>query len=131
MNLKDVCRVALAALISFSYVVWLSSPAVAQSAGPLSVEWTLERTRKPFEREALLTVTNAQGQPVSGARIEVNVDMPSMPMMHKVPKAVAEPVGEPGRYKTRFTLEMAGEWAAQIEVKGPMRTKVVKKFNVD
>ena len=57
--------------------------------------------------------------------------MPSMPMMHKVPRAIAAPAGEPGRYKTRFTLEMAGEWAAQIEVKGPMRTKVVKKFNVD
>jgi hypothetical protein len=131
MNVKNLRRVAIAALISFSYVPWLSSPAVAQSAGPLSVEWTLERTRKPLEREALLTVTNAQGQPVSGARIEVNVDMPSMPMMHKVPKAVAESAGEPGLYKTRFTLEMAGEWAAQIEVKGPVRTKVVKKFNVD
>ena len=131
MNEKDLSRAALAALISFSYVPWLSSPAFAQSAGPLSVEWTLERTRKPLEREAALTVTNAQGQPVSGARIEVNVDMPSMPMMHKVPKAIAEPAGEPGRYKTRFTLEMAGEWVAQIEVKSPLRTKVVKKFSVD
>ena len=131
MNARGLSRVVLAALVLFSRVPWLSSPAVAQSAGPLSVEWTLERTRKPLEREALLTVTNAQGQPVSGARIEVNVDMPSMPMMHKVPKAVAESAGEPGRYKTRFTLEMAGEWAAQIEVKGPVRTKVVKKFNVD
>jgi hypothetical protein len=131
MNAKDLSHAVLAGLISFSCVSWLSSPAFAQSAGPLSVEWTLERTRKPLEREAVLTVTNAQGQPVSGATIEVNVDMPSMPMMHKVPKAIAEPAGEPGRYKTRFTLEMAGEWAAQIEVKGRVRTKVVKKFNVD
>lgn len=104
---------------------------VAQTAGPLSVEWRLEKTGKPLEREAMLTVTNKQGQPVSGASIEVNVDMPSMPMMHKVPKAIAEPAGQPGLYKTRFTLEMAGEWAAHIEVRSPVRTKVVKKFNVD
>lgn len=130
MNEKGLGGVVLAALISFSSAPWLL-PALAQAAGPLSVEWTLEKTSKPLEREAVLTVTNAQGQPVSGASIEVNVDMPSMPMMHKVPKAIAEPAAEPGRYKTRFALEMAGEWAAQIEVKGPMRTKVIKKFNVD
>ncbi len=131
MNAKGLSRVLLAGLISFCCIPWLSAPAFAQSAGPLSVEWTLEKTRKPLEREAVLTVTNAQGQPVSGASIVVSVDMPSMPMIHKVPKVVAEPAGEPGRYKTRFTLEMAGEWAAQIEIKGPPRTKVVKKFNVD
>ena len=130
MNAKGLSSVVLAALISCSSAPWLT-PALAQAAGPLSVEWTLEKTRKPLEREAVLTVTNAQGQPVSGASIEVNVDMPSMPMMHKVPKAIAEPAGEPGRYKTRFTLEMAGEWAAQIEVIGPVRTKVIRKFNVD
>lgn len=130
MNAKGLGSVVLAALISYWSAPWLS-PALAQAAGPLSVEWTLEKTRKPLEREATLTVTNAQGQPVSGASIEVNVDMPSMPMMHKVPKTIAEPAGEPGRYKARFTLEMAGEWAAQIEIKGPVRTKVIRKFNVD
>jgi len=109
----------------------LQAPAFAQSIERLSVEWTLAKTKTPLEREALITVTNAQGQPVSGANIEVKVDMPSMPMMHSVPKATAEPSGEPGRYKTKFTLEMAGEWAAQVEVTKPVRTKVIKKFNVD
>ena len=131
MNEKNFNRIATAS-VSVAFAAWLlTTPSFAQSAGPLSVEWTLAKTQKPLEREALITVTNAQGQPVSGASIEVNVDMPSMPMMHKVPKAVAEPAGEPGRYKTRFTLEMAGEWAAQLEVKNSVRTKVVKKFNID
>lgn len=114
-------------------IVWpgLWPAPMAQTAGSLSLEWTLKKTGKPLEREAVLTVTDKQGQPVSGASIEVNVDMPSMPMMHKVPKAIAEPAGQPGLYRTRFTLEMAGEWAAQIEVKSPVRTKVIKKFNVD
>jgi uncharacterized GH25 family protein len=123
--------------LSIALLAWLIAwsgpwPApMAQTAGPLLVEWTLEKTGKPLEREARLTVIDKQGQPVSGASIEVNVDMPSMPMMHKVPKAIAEPAGQPGLYKTRFTLEMAGEWAAQIEVRSPVRTKVIKKFNVD
>lgn len=107
------------------------SQALAQAAVPVTVEWTLEKTKKALEREATLTVANGQGQPVSGATIEVNVDMPSMPMMHKVPKVTAEPAGEPGRYKARFTVEMAGAWVAQIEVKRPVRAKVIKKFNVD
>jgi hypothetical protein len=109
-----------------------AGPAVAQDAAskPLSVEWTLTKGAKPLEREALLTVTNASGQPVSGVSIKINVDMPSMPMMHRVPTAIAEPAGESGRYKARFTVEMPGEWAAQIEISEPVRTKIVKKFNV-
>ena len=120
-------------VIIFALIGWCVSllPAAVLAAGPPLVEWSLEKTGKRLEREATLTVTDGQGQPLSGAVIEVNVDMPSMPMMHKVPKAVAAPTGEPGRYKVRFTLEMAGEWAAQIEVKGPERIKVIKKFNVD
>lgn len=128
MNSARLLRFVAAAAIAFSSAVWTSAQALAQV---VKVEWTLEKTGKPLEREARLTVMDSQGQPVSGAVVEVNVDMPSMPMMHKVPKALADPAGEPGRYKTRFTVEMAGAWVAQIEVKGAVRAKVVKKFNVD
>jgi hypothetical protein len=131
MKVGSLSEVMLAALVICSSGSWTSSQALAQAAAPVTVEWTLEKTKKALEREATLTVANGQGQPVSGATIEVNVDMPSMPMMHKVPKVTAEPAGEPGRYKARFTVEMAGAWAAQIEVKGPVRAKVIKKFNVD
>jgi hypothetical protein len=96
----------------------------------LSVDWTLAPTKNRLEREAVITLKDMQGQPVTNARIEVNVDMPSMPMAHRVPTAIAEPTSEAGRYLARFTLEMAGEWAALIEVKEPLRTKVVKKFKV-
>lgn len=131
MTARGFGSTLLAALISCGSASGLSPSARAQAIAPLSVEWALEKTGKPLEREATLSVSDAKGQPVSGASIEVNVDMPSMPMMHKVPKAIAAPSGQPGRYKARFTLEMAGEWAAQIEVKGPVRTKVIKKFNID
>lgn len=131
MKVGSLSQVILAALIFCWSGSWTLSQALAQAAAPVTVEWTLEKTNKALEREATLAVANGQGQPVSGATIEVNVDMPSMPMMHKVPKVIAEPAGEPGRYKARFTVEMAGAWAAQIEVKGPVRAKVIKKFHVD
>lgn len=131
MNVGSLVRVIVTTLILSLSAPWTSSQALAQAVTPVTVEWTLEKTKKALEREATLTVANGQGQPLSGATIEVNVDMPSMPMMHKVPKVIAEPAGEPGRYKARFTVEMAGAWAAQIEVKGPVRAKVIKKFNVD
>ena len=120
-------------LLSFAWILWPTLSTFAQTAQPkrLTLNWTLTKTGKPLEREALITLTDAQDQPVSGASIELNVDMPSMPMMHAVPKTIAQPTGEPGRYKARFTLEMAGEWAAQIEIRNPGRTKVVKKFTVD
>jgi hypothetical protein len=96
-----------------------------------SLEWLLTRTTKPLEREALITAKDAEGRPIVGASIEVSVDMPSMPMMHNVRKSVAEPTEEPGTYRTRFTLEMAGEWTGQIEMKQPHHVKIVERFKVD
>jgi hypothetical protein len=105
--------------------------AAQQTQNNHPIDWSLAKTDKPLEREALITVKDPHGQPVLGARIEVTVDMPSMPMMHKVPMVVAEPAAEPGTYQARFTLEMAGEWVAQIEMKQPQRAKIVKRFKVD
>ena len=79
----------------------------------------------------MITLKDSEGKPVSEAEVEIMVDMPSMPMMHQVPKALAEPAAQPGTYRTRFTLEMAGEWAAHIEIKKPVRTRAVKKFVAD
>lgn len=109
----------------------LISGAAAQNAPPLKIEWTLAKTEKPLEREATIVVTEPNGSAVVGANIEVSVDMPSMPMMHHVPKAKAEPTAQPGRYKVRFTLEMPGEWAARIQVTQPRAGRVIKRFMVD
>jgi hypothetical protein len=111
--------------------LWGGSVAAEQNGDRLSLEWLLTKTGKPLEREALITAKDADGRPIVGARIEVSVNMPSMPMIHRVPTSVAEPAAEPGTYRTRFTLEMAGEWAAQIEMKQPQHDKIVKKFKVD
>jgi hypothetical protein len=79
--------------------------------------------------EATITLTDAHGKPIENAEIAITVDMPSMPMMHRIPKIIAQPASEQGQYTVRFTLEMAGEWAAQKM--RPQRTRVIKRFKVD
>jgi hypothetical protein len=124
--------IAAVAVLALGTGLFVSSAASqTQSTPPFSIDWSLVRTAKPLERHALISVRDSQGQPVVGARIEVSVDMPSMPMMHKVPMVVAEPTAESGSYLARFTLEMPGEWAAQIEMIEPRRAKTVKRFQVD
>jgi YtkA-like len=103
----------------------------AQQKPPITVEWQVAATGKPLEREATITLTDAHGKPVENGQIEITVDMPSMPMTHRIPKIVARPTNERGQYTARFTLEMAGEWAAQIAVIRPQRTRVIKRFKVD
>jgi hypothetical protein len=122
----------LAAAFGISLAVAMAGPAAhAQQRSSLVVDWRLSTTGKPLEREATIRLTDAQGKPVDNAEIEITVDMPSMPMMHRIPKIVARPVGAPGQYSAHFTLEMAGEWAAQIEIKRPQRTRVIKRFSTN
>lgn len=121
-----------AAALAVSLAMLLAVSGVqAQQKPPIAVEWRVAATGKPLEREATITLTDAQGKPIENGEIEITVDMPSMPMMHRIPKIVARPTSEQGRYTARFTVEMAGEWAAQIEVIRPQRTRVIKRFKVD
>jgi hypothetical protein len=128
---RSLCTALVTATLLILGALSGASVAAEQNERASSLEWLLSRTTKPLEREALITAKDAEGRPIVGARIEVSVEMPSMPMMHKVPVSVAEPTAEPGTYRTRFTLEMAGEWAAQIEMKQPHRVKIIKKFKAD
>jgi hypothetical protein len=99
----------------------------AQKRSSITVDWRIAATGKPLEREATIT----QGRRIENGEIEISVDMPSMPMMHRIPKIIARPTGEQVEYTARFTLEMAGDWAAQIDVNQPQRTRVIKRFKVD
>jgi len=69
------------------------------------------------------------GKPVGGADVSVSADMPSMPMAHNVKPVKATPGKAPGEYRARIELEMFGEWALKLNVRGPARDVVVKKFD--
>lgn len=69
------------------------------------------------------------GKLVSGAELAVGADMPSMPMAHNVKPVKAAPSVAPGEYTARIELEMFGEWALKLDVRKPMRDRIVKKFD--
>ena len=69
------------------------------------------------------------GKPVSGAELAVGADMPSMPMAHNVKPVKAAPGAAPGEYTARIELEMFGEWALKLDVRKPVRDRIVKKFD--
>jgi hypothetical protein len=69
------------------------------------------------------------GKLVSGAELAVGADMPSMPMAHNVKPVKAAPSAAPGEYTARIELEMFGEWALKLDVRKPMRDRIVKKFD--
>jgi len=69
------------------------------------------------------------GRLVSGALLSIGADMPSMPMAHNVKPVRAEPGAAPGEYSARIELEMFGDWALKLNVRGPVRDVIVKKFS--
>jgi hypothetical protein len=100
--------------------------------GSIQATFEAEPTGKPLARRLVITLKDAQtGDPIQGAAIDVNVEMPSMPMLHRVPKTKAEATGTPGQYATTVTLEMAGEWAARVAIEKPSRATFIHRFSVD
>ena len=130
--MKAILIKAPVCFLALLFSLW-TDQAVAQSKVGESIEiaFKADRTGKDLERDLILNLKNkADGKPVLGASVEIDVDMTSMPMMHKVPKATAKPSDVPGEYRARVKLEMAGEWAAHITVKSPSRLRTVRKFQV-
>jgi Cu(I)/Ag(I) efflux system membrane fusion protein len=69
--------------------------------------------------ELELALRDAEGRPVPGARVDVEVRMPAMGAMPAMGGPVpVEPAG-PGRYRARFDLDMAGTWRIAIRAQAP------------
>lgn len=106
--------------------------AAALAAGPahrVDVEVTPARAES-LERTLTITIADSKGVPVSGAVVDVTVDMPSMPMAHRVPRARAAAGPAAGSYVVRIAFEMRGEWAARVDVAEPTRLSVVRKVMI-
>lgn len=82
--------------------------------------------------DCVIRLTHARtGAPLTGARLTVGADMPSMPMAHAVRPVTATPAGEPGLYRARIELEMTGEWALQLTLSAPFRDRIVSRQRFD
>ena len=75
------------------------------------------------EQELSVTFRDSSGKGVDVGAASLNFYMPamgSMPAMND--PATLTTTGEPGVYRARVNLEMAGEWQAQVAYEGPAGT---------
>jgi hypothetical protein len=104
-----------------------AAPAAAQR---LAADVDCKPTKHDLVYDCRIALKEAKtGKPVSGAEISVGADMPSMPMAHNVRPVKAKPDAAPGEYAVRIELEMFGEWALRLNVRGPARDVIVKKLD--
>ena len=78
------------------------------------VTFTLERAASLQllqEFTYVITLANAAGQPIEGATVFLDQQMPAMPMGSSQP--IAEPLGG-GRYQVRGVYTMEGDWVVQV-----------------
>lgn len=112
------------ALLVLSGIV---APALAQR---LDAEVDCKPTKTDLVYDCRFVLREVKsGRLVSGALLSVGADMPSMPMAHNVKPVRAAPSAAPGEYTARIELEMFGEWALKLNVRGPVRDVIVKKFD--
>ena len=102
-------------------------PAAAERVG---VDIDCQPTNHDLVYDCRILLKDAKsGKPVSGAALSVGADMPSMPMVHNVRPIKARPGAAPGEYVARIELEMHGEWALKLDVRGPVRDVIVRKLD--
>ena len=107
----------------------LIAPAAAVAAERAKAMVTCQPADAKLEYDCMIMLTGKKsGKPISGAKILVNADMPSMAMAHNVRPVQAIPMGKPGMYKMRIKLEMMGEWALRLKISGPTRDMVIIKY---
>ncbi|HUG78305.1 MAG TPA: FixH family protein [Burkholderiales bacterium] len=111
----------LLALLLFA----MSLPAAAQR---VEAAMQCNATGTDFVYECVISLSRG-GQPLSGARISVGADMPSMPMAHNVKPVKATPADRPGEYRATLDLDMQGEWAVKLRLSGPVRDLLVLHYD--
>jgi nitrogen fixation protein FixH len=83
-----------------------------QTADGLTI--TLEKPTAPValrDYELVVSLADAQGQPVDGASVYLDLTMPGMVM--GVNQPLAEPLGN-GRYRVRTAYSMDGNWRTTV-----------------
>lgn len=90
-------------------------------AGALSEQQTVDGVTFTLERAAslqllqeytyVIALADAAGQPIEGATVFLDQQMPAMPMGSSQP--IAEPLGG-GRYQVRGVYTMEGDWVVQV-----------------
>lgn len=104
-------------------LVLLAALALAGCGGPATTtqRQTVEGLTVAIERpqqavllqsyDLTVTLTDAAGAPVEGAKVYLDMAMPAMPMGQNQP--LAEPLGG-GRYRVQAIFNMIGDWSVRV-----------------
>lgn len=111
-------------------LILLAAAPITAFAQRLDAEVDCKPTKTDLVYDCRFVLKEAKtGKRVEGAELAVGADMPSMPMAHNVKPVRAAPGAAPGEYTARIELEMFGEWALKLDVRKPVRDRIVKKFD--
>ena len=105
----------------------LALPALAQAP---RAELACAPTGTDYVYDCTIRLTRG-GKPLEGAQVTVGADMPAMPMAHNVKAQKARPGTRPGEYSVRLDLEMLGEWAVKLRLRGPVRDQLILHYEFD
>ncbi len=84
-------------------------------------------TDKPLQYDCAIMLMDARTDaPLTGVELSVGADMPSMPGAHNVRPVKAAPGQVAGSYQARVALQMLGDWALRLDVRGIVRDRVIK-----
>jgi hypothetical protein len=92
-----------------------SAAPFTQTVGDLSATLEVVPNPPPVMQDTtlVLTLRDANGDPVSGASVMFDLTMPAMEMPENRPQPTE---AEPGIYRADVTFTMAGEWQIDVEV---------------
>ena len=111
----------------FLSLLAFAAPAMAQRA---QADMECRHTGTDFIYDCAIHIKRG-GEPLSGAKVTVGADMPSMPMAHNIKPVTAKPGKTPGEYRAQLDLEMTGEWALKLRLSGAVRDVLVLHYEFD
>ena len=95
-------------------------------SAPVNITATTTSAPKSGDNPLTITVTDAQGKPVTGLKLTTSVAMTSMDMGTTHPSVTEKGSGS---YTTTATFSMAGPWRVQVKVTPPGQKPQTKAFD--